>query len=123
MRAVRFSSQLGFLIEDKTRDAIRENAETITKISAERIRDEFLKSCRPSNPAEGVLFLRSTGLLGFILPELDDCFAIPSKSPKRHPFIDVGTHLVMALKNCPSKDSITRFCNIDSRHRKSENIP
>ncbi len=112
LRAVRFTSQLGFLIEDKTRDSIQKNASLITKISAERIRDEFLKILSGDHPAEGILFLRSTRLLSYILPEVDICFTIPQKSPKRHHVYDVGTHLVMALKHCPSKDPITRFASL-----------
>jgi putative nucleotidyltransferase with HDIG domain len=112
MRAIRFASQLGFLIEDKTREAIKRNAENITHISWERIRDEFLKILVSPNPAEGILFLRSTNLLPYILPELDRCFAIEQKSPNRHHIYDVGTHLVMALKHCPSTDPITRFATL-----------
>lgn len=109
MRGIRFASQLGFLIEDETRNAMTRNAELITKISWERIRDELLKIIISDHPSEGILFLRSTGILKYILPELDDCFAIPQKSPKRHHVYDVGTHLVMALKSCPSTDPITRL--------------
>ncbi|MEX1052630.1 MAG: HD domain-containing protein, partial [Patescibacteria group bacterium] len=112
MRAIRFSSQMGFLIEDKTRESIKENAKLITKISAERIRDELLKIIGSDNPAEGILFLRSTNLMDYILPEIVECFAIPQKSPKRHHIYDVGTHLVMSLKHCPSKDVITRFATL-----------
>ncbi|MEK7495619.1 MAG: CCA tRNA nucleotidyltransferase [Patescibacteria group bacterium] len=112
LRAVRFTSQLGFLIEDNTRNSIQKNALLITKISAERIRDEFLKILGGDHPAEGVLFLKSTGLLSYILPEVDVCFTIPQKSPKRHHVYDVGTHLIMALKHCLSKDSITRFATL-----------
>ncbi len=112
LRAVRFTSQLGFLIEGKTRNSIQKNASLITKISAERIRDEFLKILESDHPAEGILFLKSTGLLSYILPEVDVCFTIPQKSPKRHHIYDVGTHLVMALKHCPSKDPITRFATL-----------
>ena len=64
------------------------------------------------HPSEGVLFLKNTGLLSYILPEVDVCFAIPQKSPKRHHVYDVGTHLVMALKHCPSSDPITRFATL-----------
>ena len=109
LRAVRFTSQLGFLIEDKTKNFIQKNAQLITKISWERIRDEFLKILGSDHSSEGVLFLKSTGLLSYILPEVDVCFTIPQKSPKRHHVYDVGTHLVMALKHCPSVDLITRF--------------
>lgn len=112
LRAIRFTSQLGFLIEDKTRDSIQKNASLITKISWERIRDEFLKILVSDHPAEGILFLKSTRLLSYILPEVDLCFKIPQKSPKRHHIYDVGTHLVMALKHCPSKDPITRFATL-----------
>ncbi len=112
MRAVRLASELGFLIEDKTRQSIQKNAKLITKISWERIRDELFKILSSNNPAEGVLFLRNTGLLTFILPELDVCFVIPQKSPKRHHVYDVGTHMVMSVKSCPSKDLITRLATL-----------
>ena len=35
-----------------------------------------------------------------------------TKSPNRHHIYDVGTHLVMALKHCPSKDPITRLATL-----------
>lgn len=109
MRGIRFASQLGFMIEDKTKKSIEKNAQLITNISWERIRDEFLKIISSDYPSEGILFLKNTGLLTFILPEVDICFTIPQKSPKRHHIYDVGTHLVMTLKHTPSKDPITRF--------------
>ncbi len=112
LRAVRFTSKLGFLIEESTKNSIQKNASLITKISAERIRDEFLKILSGDHPSEGILFLKSTGLLSYILPEVDVCFTIPQKSPKRHHIYDVGTHLVMALKNCSSIDPITRFATL-----------
>ncbi len=112
LRAIRFTAQLGFLIEDSTRNSIQKNAGLIIKISWERIRDEFLKILESEHPAEGILFLKSTGLLSYILPEVDICFTILQKSPKRHHIYDVGTHLVMALKHCPAKDPITRFATL-----------
>jgi len=112
LRAIRFASQLGFFIEEKTREAIEKNNQLITKISWERIRDEFLKILKSDHPAEGVLFLKNTNILKYILPELDSCFLIHQKSPKRHHIYDVGTHLIMSLKNCQSKDAITRFATL-----------
>ncbi len=109
MRGIRFASQLGFLIEGETMNAMIRNAELITNISWERIRDELLKIVGSDHPSEGILFLKSTGILKYILPELDACFAVPQKSPNRHHIYDVGTHLVMTLKNCPSSDPITRL--------------
>ncbi|GHV97575.1 CCA-adding enzyme [Lactobacillus nasalidis] len=43
MRAVRFMSQLSFQLEGKTRQAIVANHELLSKISVERIREEFVK--------------------------------------------------------------------------------
>ncbi len=112
LRAIRIASQLGFLIEDKTYQSIKKNSKLILNISYERIRDELFKILASHNPSEGILFLRNTSLLQYFLPELDKCFSIPQKSPKRHHIYDVGTHSVMALKHCPSKDIITRLATL-----------
>lgn len=112
LRAVRLACELGFFIEEKTQKSIKKNAVLIKKISWERIREEFFKILAANHSAEGILFLRNTGLLAHILPELDLCFNIPQKSPKRHHIYDVGTHLVLSLKNCQSEDIITRFATL-----------
>ena len=112
IRAVRFATHYKFLIDDATRKSIQKNAPLIKNISWERIRDEFLKIIASDYPDDGVLILKNTGLLACILPELDICFVIPQKSPLRHHIYDVGTHSVMSLKNCPSKDAITRFATL-----------
>src|SRR3990167_7687897 len=112
IRAVRFAAELGFLIEEKTRKSIQKNADLITKIAVERVRDELFKILASDNPADGIIFLRNVGLLPYILPEVDINFAIPQKSPKRHHIFDVGTHLVMSLKHTPSKDTITRLASL-----------
>lgn len=112
MRGIRFTAQLGFLIEKETHTSITKNAALITRISVERIREELFKILASEHPAEGILFLKNTELLQYILPELDICFSIPQKSPKRHHIYDVGTHCVMALKHCPSTNVITRFATL-----------
>ncbi|MEI6532547.1 MAG: HD domain-containing protein [Candidatus Roizmanbacteria bacterium] len=112
LRAVRFACQLGFLIEEKTFEAIQINSQLIQHISWERIRDEFLKIVSTDHPSEGVLLLKNTGLLQFILPELQICFSVDQKSPQRHHIYDVGTHLINSLKYCPSNDPITRFATL-----------
>jgi tRNA nucleotidyltransferase/poly(A) polymerase len=112
LRAIRLASELGFLIEENTRKAIIKNASLIKNISWERIRDELFKILASEHPAEGILFLRNTGLLKYVLPELDKCFSIPQKSPKRHHIYDVGTHLVLSLKACQSKEVIVRLATL-----------
>lgn len=112
LRAVRLANSLGFSIEPKTRKAIAINAKLIKKISGERIRDELFKIIEDESAAKGILLLREVDLLAYILPELDDCFEVPQKSPKRHHIYDVGTHCVMSLKFCPSKKTIVRFATL-----------
>lgn len=112
MRAIRFSSQLGFTIEEKTLSSIKTNAKLIEKISGERIRDELLKIVSSQNPEMGILNLKETGIMQIILPELFECFGVSQISPKRHHIYDVGTHLVKSLVNCPSKDPITRLATL-----------
>lgn len=112
LRAVRFAARFGFSIEDKTAEAIKTNASFIKDISAERIRDEFLKILSSPHASDAVLVLKNLGLLHYIVPELEIAFAIPQKSPKRHHIYDVGTHSVMAMKYCPSEDPIVRLATL-----------
>lgn len=112
MRAVRIAAELGFIIEDKTFEAIKKNAALINKIAKERVRDELFKLLRSPNPYDGMIFFRNSGLSQEILPELEKCFGVEQKSPGRHHIYDVGTHLLMALKFCKSDDPVTRFATL-----------
>jgi len=112
MRAVRIASELGFMIEPATLEPIKTSAHLIQEISAERVRDELLKILASPFAADGILLLKQTGLLKIIIPELDAAFTIGQKSPARHHIYDVGTHSVMALKHCPSPDTVVRFATL-----------
>ncbi len=112
LRAVRLATTLGFEIEKTTKTAIIKNSKLINKISGERIRDELFKIIDSDRPAEGILLLRETQLLTQILPELEICFTVEQKSPKRHHIFDVGTHCVESLRHCPSKKTIVRFATL-----------
>lgn len=69
MRAIRFSTQLGFTIVPETLKAIRENRDRIRIVSAERITDELNKIILASRPSEGFRLLDETGLLELIFPQ------------------------------------------------------
>ena len=112
LRAVRFATTLGFTIEKKTLGAITKNAKLLSKISGERIRDELLKILETNKPADGIILAKEAGLLKVFLPELDDCFSVEQKSPKRHHIYDVGTHCIMSLAHCPSKDTIVKLATL-----------
>ena len=66
LRAVRFSTQLGFAIDPQTKSAICNQAGHITKISGERIAAEIEGILVSPNRAQGVQLLIETGLAGFI---------------------------------------------------------
>jgi poly(A) polymerase len=70
MRAIRFSTQLGFEIEPKTLQAIAKNCERIKIVSGERIADELNKIMLSQKPSAGFKLLDETGLLKIIFPEL-----------------------------------------------------
>ena len=70
MRAVRFSAQLGFRIEDDVLETIKKLAPNIAKVSEERIRTELVKILESCHPEE-IKLLRETGLMKVFLPEVD----------------------------------------------------
>ncbi len=112
MRAIRIATQLGFEIEEKTFDAIKNNAQLIQKIAKERIKEELFKIIASHKAYEGMVLFRDSGLMEQIMPELYKCFGVEQKSPGRHHIFDVGTHLIMSLKYCKSEDVITRFATL-----------
>lgn len=109
MRAVRFSAQLDFEIEKKTFESIKNNALLIKNISWERIRDELFKILGSDNAYKGTVELKNTGLLELILPEVTACFGIVQEGLKHDRVYDIGEHLLLSLKFCPSKDPLVRL--------------
>jgi len=72
MRAVRFAVTLNFKVEDKTFQALRDNAHLLEAVSKERVRDEFVKIAMSERAAQGIELLRESGLLKYIIPELEE---------------------------------------------------
>lgn len=71
LRAVRFATQLRFTIDPVTFDAIRRNAHRVEILSKERIETELGKIMTSAQPSMGWTLLHESGLLQFILPELE----------------------------------------------------
>ncbi len=70
LRAIRFASKLGFRIDEKTFDGIRNHAERIRIISQERITEEFNKILMSPKPSVGLNLLYISGLLRYVFPKL-----------------------------------------------------
>ena len=94
LRAVRFSAQLGFSVEDEILRSIRANSRLISSISSERVRDELTRILVSSEPLKFAL-LQETGLLKHIIPEFERCF----ETPQNHPYhiYDVALHSLHAV--------------------------
>ncbi len=94
LRAVRFSAQLSFRIEEATGEAVKALAPNLQKISAERIQVELVKLVTSPNPD----YLRTAYELGItaqILPEFDLCMETPQRH--KHHCYDVGEHILHSM--------------------------
>ncbi len=70
MRAIRFATQLDFVIEENTFKAIQQMADRIQIVSQERITDELQKIMKSKQPSKGWYLLKEAGLLPYIFPVL-----------------------------------------------------
>jgi len=109
MRAIRFQAQLGFSIEEKTLEAIKKNAKNLESVSEERIKDELVKIILSDNPSEGMEMLHETGLLPYIIPELEKGYGVKQN---RHHIYTIYKHSILALKYCPSNKLEVRLASL-----------
>lgn len=70
MRAARFVAQLGMALSPDVEAALRDSVESIRMISAERVRDELVKTLATDDPVPGIRLLVDSGLCDIVLPEL-----------------------------------------------------
>ncbi len=101
LRAVRFAVELSFTISHETTEAIVENSALLAHISAERIRDEFVKIIMSPEPMVGIGMLSKFGLLKHIVPELEE--GIGCEQGGVHIY-DVFQHLLHALGHAADKN-------------------
>jgi poly(A) polymerase len=97
MRAIRFATQLGFQIDQKCFESIRENRQRIKIISAERITDELNKIILAPKPSVGFIMLESCGILEIIFPEFQALKGVDETGGQRHK--DNFYHTLKVLDN------------------------
>ena len=105
MRAIRFASQLGFTIEEKTFQAIKDDADRISIVSQERITDELIKIIDSTVPSVGFDLLYQSGLLHIIFPQMVDLAGAEYKDGIGHK--DNFYHTLKVLDNVAEKTSDT----------------
>lgn len=97
MRAIRFSTQLRFMIEEQTLQSISRQASRIEIISKERIADELNKIIMSNVPSRGFMLLDKTGLLPLVFPEFSKLKGIDVIEGRAHK--DNFYHTLQVLDN------------------------
>jgi poly(A) polymerase len=95
MRAARFSAQLGFEVAPEVVAAMTEQAERLSIVSPERIREELMKIVMSPAPRRGLTLLVDTGLSEYVLPELPMLRLEPDE---HHHHKDVYEHTLTVLE-------------------------
>ena len=101
MRAARFASQLNFEIHPDVLTAMSTMTSRISIISAERIRDEFIKLLMSDNPRIGITILVDTGLATLVLPEIPK---LRLEIDEHHHHKDVYEHSITVLEQAISHE-------------------
>ena len=101
MRAARFASQLNFEIHPDVLHAMQTMTSRISIISAERIRDEFVKLLMSDNPRIGNTILVDTGLATLVLPEIPK---LRLEIDEHHHHKDVYEHSITVLEQAISHE-------------------
>lgn len=109
MRGARFTSQLGVSVHPDTREAMVALAPRLAEISAERVRDELVRTLSTDNPRPGIELLVDTGLAEVALPELP---ALRLESDEHAHHKDVYEHTLTVLQQA-----------IDEEHRRFPGQP
>jgi poly(A) polymerase len=102
LRAARFAAQLSFEIDEKVITSMTAMAPRLSIISAERIRDEFVKTLMSDNPRIGLEILDRTGAMEFVLPEISK---LKLEIDEHHHHKDVYEHTLTVLEQAIAMES------------------
>lgn len=105
LRAVRFSAQLGFTVEENTKAALARMSGNLEHVSAERIQTELVKLLVSDHP-EKIQDAYELGITKVILPEFDAMMETTQET--LHHCYNVGEHTIHALMNIPA-DKVLRL--------------
>src|ERR1044071_2881628 len=100
LRAVRFASRLGYILEMGTMTGIQKLAPHISQVSAERVRDELTKMLTEGKARLAFFMLYASKLLQQVLPEIAAMKGV-EQPPEFHPEGDVFIHTLLLLDNLP----------------------
>ena len=97
MRAAYFSSKLKFKLSQPLINSMKKISSRIEIVSAERIRDEFIKILKTEKPSIGIIVLQKAGLLKYVFPEIDTMYGMDQTSEWHHK--DIFAHTIQVVDN------------------------
>ena len=97
MRAAYFSSKLKFKLSQPLINSMKKTSSRIEIVSAERIRDEFIKILKTDRPSIGIIVLQKAGLLNHVFPEIDTMYGMDQTSEWHHK--DIFAHTIQVVDN------------------------
>ena len=97
MRAAYFSSKLKFKLCQPLINSMKKTSSRIEIVSAERIRDEFIKILKTEKPSIGIIVLQKAGLLKYVFPEIDTMYGMDQTSEWHHK--DIFAHTIQVVDN------------------------
>jgi poly(A) polymerase len=112
MRAARFAAQLSFTLDAEVFTAMQSMAGRISIISAERVRDEFIKTLMSDNPRIGITILVDSGLADFVLPEVPK---LRLEVDEHHHHKDVYEHSITVLEQAIAQEERIGGANLINR--------
>lgn len=101
MRAVRLIAELEFALDSDTAAAIEKKAQNLEHVSKERIRDEFVRILKSSQPMMALVLCQQLGLLQYISPVLTAGIGIEQNQAHSY---DVFGHLMRSMQHAADKD-------------------
>jgi tRNA nucleotidyltransferase (CCA-adding enzyme) len=106
LRAIRFMVSLGFDIDKSTYLAITKALETFSKVSSERVRDEWFKIMKSHQPSLAFDSMAETGMLAITIPEM---LPMIGCTQNRYHSFDVWKHSLVTMDACPEEDPVLRW--------------
>lgn len=101
LRAIRLSAELDFVVDSETADAIAQNAQSLEKVSKERVRDELSRIIRSDTPMQALFIAQRLGLLTYIIPELEEGMGCDQNQAHSY---DVFEHSLRSLQHGADKN-------------------
>ncbi len=97
LRAIRLATELNFAVSHETQEAILKNANLLSHISKERIRDEFIKIIMSDEPMKGLVLCEKLGVLDYISPVFSKSIGV-SQEKQAHKYT-VWEHILRTLQH------------------------